>query len=69
MIGSGTIFASVTKKELANQKVFQPDFEYAEKFNQIASVIDAQIENLEKQTHLLTRTRDLLLPRLMRPRG
>lgn len=68
MIGSGTIFASVTKKELTSQKIFQPDFENAEKFNRIASTIDAQIENLEKQTHLLTRTRDLLLPRLMQAR-
>ncbi|QIL43227.1 restriction endonuclease subunit S [Acidovorax sp. HDW3] len=65
MIGGGAIFASVGKKELFGQIILQPSAEIAEKFNQIAAEIDAQIENLDSQNRQLTQARDLLLPKLM----
>ena len=65
MIGGGTIFASVTKKELYAQQLLQPDFEIAAEFNRLASEVDEQIETLVKQNRLLVETRDSLLPKLM----
>ncbi|MES2501793.1 MAG: restriction endonuclease subunit S [Pseudomonadota bacterium] len=65
MIGSGAIFASVCKKELFGQKLLQPDKETAVQFNQIATVIDSQIETLIMKNCALIEARDSLLPKLM----
>lgn len=64
-IGNGAIFASVTKDELSKQKILIPDNELLLKFNRIADHLEKQIRLLTSQNHLLTRQRDLLLPRLM----
>ncbi|OGS91794.1 MAG: hypothetical protein A2Z95_07740 [Gallionellales bacterium GWA2_60_18] len=65
MIGGGTIFASVTKKELFAQQLLQPDSKTATEFNRLTSEIGAQIETLVKQNTLLVEARDSLLPKLM----
>jgi len=65
MIGGGTIFASVTKKELFAQQLLQPDFETAAEFNRLVSEIDEQVETLVMQNRLLVEARDSLLPKLM----
>lgn len=65
MIGGGTIFASVGKKELFGQQVLQPSAEIAVAFNRIASDFDKQIEVLDQQIRSLREARDALLPKLM----
>ncbi len=65
MIGGGTIFASVTKKELENQMFICPPEILLTKFESICRPIDNQIKNLHTQNQNLKNARDLLLPRLM----
>lgn len=65
MIGGGTIFASVGKKELFGQEVLQPSTTIAAQFNRLAADLDAQIENIDSQNRSLAKARDLLLPKLM----
>lgn len=65
MIGGGSIFASVTKKQLAEQVVLVPSIEMLKKFESISSPIDQQITNLHTQNQKLREARDRLLPRLM----
>ncbi|AFY44940.1 restriction endonuclease subunit S [Nostoc sp. PCC 7107] len=65
IIGSGAIFASVTKKQLSEQLMLVPSGEIVNKFENISKWIDKQITNLYLQTQRLKQARDLLLPRLM----
>ena len=65
MIGNGAIFASVSKKELETFKIFSPQEELIEKFEEIAARLDKQIENLYIANEKLRQTRDLLLSRLI----
>jgi type I restriction enzyme S subunit len=65
MIGGGSIFNSVTKKELESQLMLVPESCVASNFETSASIIDKQIENLHSKNILLVEARDLLLPRLM----
>jgi hypothetical protein len=65
MIGGGAIFNSVGKKELFAQPLLQPSAAIASEFNRLASMIDDQINTLDKQVWQLMEARDLLLPRLM----
>lgn len=65
LIGSGTIFNSITTKDLYEVQLLQVPEPYAQEFTKHASAIDSQIENLTKKNVLLTKARDLLLPRLM----
>ncbi|MCC5642776.1 restriction endonuclease subunit S [Nostoc sp. CHAB 5824] len=65
IIGSGAIFASVTKKQLSEQLMLVPSVEIVNKFENISKSIDKQITNLYLQTQRLKEARDLLLPRLM----
>jgi type I restriction enzyme S subunit len=65
MIGGGTIFSSVTKKELESQVFVCPSKELIEAFERICSPMDNQIQNLHVQNQRLKEGRDLLLPRLM----
>ena len=65
IMGGGTIFASVTKKELYEVELMQPTDRVAKMFIEYVRPIDLQIENLQQTIDSLTKARDLLLPRLM----
>lgn len=65
LIGNGAIFASVSKEELYNQKLFVPSEKIESIFNQMASNIDDKIKVLDEQTVKLQEARDRLLPKLM----
>lgn len=65
IIGNGSIFNSVGKDELEKFQVLDPDSNLVKGFQVIACGIDEQIALLSKLVEHLTRTRDLLLPRLI----
>jgi type I restriction enzyme S subunit len=65
LIGSGAIFASVTKHEFLSQKLLTPPSSMIRAFEDISRPIDAQIRVLFLQNENLRAARDLLLPRLM----
>ena len=65
IIGTGAIFASVTKREFASQKLLIPPSNLADNFEEITLPIDNQIRLLHLQNQKLHEARDLLLPRLM----
>lgn len=65
IIGNGSIFASISKDELLEQKFLIPVNGLVKAFNNIAKSIDGKIAILVDQTTLLIEARDRLLPRLM----
>ncbi len=65
LIGGGAIFNSVTKNDVERIEVIQAEKSLIIEFNESASSIDGQIENLSLQNRLLKESRDILLPRLM----
>jgi type I restriction enzyme, S subunit len=65
IIGNGAIFNSVGKDELKKFKIFEPDKNLVIKFNETAKIIDQQIYLLTRSLENLTKTRNLLLPRLI----
>lgn len=65
MIGSGAIYASVTKEQLASQELLTPTEVLIRQFESNSVEIDKQIKNLFLQNIKLKQARDLLLPRLM----
>ena len=65
MMGGGTIFAAVTKKDLHDIELLQPAKHVGEAFMKEVRPIDRQIEGLHRATDKLSQARDLLLPRLM----
>ena len=65
IIGNGSIFTSVTKKELFGFKILVPHEDLIKKFDFIASELETQIRKLSLINNNLTKQRDLLLPRLM----
>ena len=65
MMGGGSIFAAVTKKDLHSVVMLQPSKRISEMFIERVRSIDKQIETLHQTVDFLARTRDLLLPRLM----
>ena len=65
IIGSGTIFAAITKNDLHGVELLQTADRIAEMFMAQVVPIDLQIEKLHQSNKQLTRARDLLLPRLM----
>ena len=65
IIGNGSIFASISKDELLEQKFIIPINGLVKAFNNIAKSIDGKIAILVDQTTLLIEARDRLLPRLM----
>jgi type I restriction enzyme S subunit len=65
MIGGGAIFAAITKKDLFGVELFMPPDTLIGFFENQACPIDSQIESLHKGIILLTKARDILLPRLM----
>ena len=65
IIGGGTIFAAVTKKDLHGVNLTQPPDLIVKIFVENVQPIDLQIEKLQKTSTRLTKARDILLPRLM----
>ena len=65
LVGNGSIFASISKNELLQLKLLVPSFELVKKYNDIISVIDKRIENIDNQKNLAQEARDRLLPKLM----
>ncbi|MCH8876195.1 MAG: restriction endonuclease subunit S [Chloroflexi bacterium] len=65
LIGSGAIFAAITKKDLHGVELIQASDRIPEMFMEHVRPIDLQIENLHQTIDNLTQARDLLLPRLM----
>lgn len=65
MIGAGAIYASVGKDELNGQEILTPTDKLIKQYQEIVIPIDDQIENLTKQNRILSKARDLLLPKLI----
>lgn len=65
IVGNGSIFASVSKDELLNQKFLIPERNLMMQFEKIVSQMDKQIENLDSKNKNLIEARDRLLPKLM----
>jgi type I restriction enzyme, S subunit len=65
LIGSGAIFASVTKSEFKKQKLLTPPQRLIKSFEEISVPIDEQIRVLSLHIKKLEAARDILLPRLM----
>lgn len=65
IVGNGSIFASVSKDELLNQKFLIPERNLIMQFEKIVSQMDKQIENLDSKNKKLIEARDRLLPKLM----
>jgi type I restriction enzyme S subunit len=65
MIGGGSIFAAITKKDLHNVELLQAPDWISDMFTEHVRPIDRQIENLNWTVENLKKARDLLLPRMM----
>jgi type I restriction enzyme S subunit len=65
IIGNGSIFNAVGKDELAKFKILESEKDLILKFQAATSSIDQQIESLSQSVVNLTKSRDMLLPRLM----
>lgn len=65
LIGSGAIFASVTKKEFEAQEILNPPTRLANAFEDVSRPLDKQLRVLAQQNEKLRSARNLLLPRLM----
>lgn len=63
--GSGTIFNSITKKEVEEIKVISPSSTIIHRFENIVKNIDQQISVLSAECDYLAQIRDTLLPKLM----
>jgi type I restriction enzyme S subunit len=65
MMGGGTIFKSVTKRDMLNIEFIVPPYPLLDRFEQVMKSIFRQIEILTGKNTNLCQTRDLLLPRLI----
>ena len=65
LIGSGSIFSSVTKKDMENIIILESDDNLMFEFNKIVEPMDKEIRNLLTKNKNLKETRDLLLPKLI----
>ena len=65
LVGNGSIFASISKNELMQLKLVVPSSELMKKYNDIISIVDKKIENMDNQMNLAQEARDRLLPKLM----
>lgn len=65
MMGAGTIFAAITKKDLRNVELVYPTARILNLFAAHVGPMDQQIETLHRSNELLQQARDTLLPRLM----
>ena len=64
-VATGATVPSLRQKNFTNMKLVIADMKVIRKYNKIANIISLQIDKLAHQNTLLTRQRDLLLPRLM----
>lgn len=69
LLSNGVAQQNLSTVKLKELKIYLPSEEELQKFSVLTSDFFEKIIVLNLQNHLLTRTRDLLLPRLMRPRG
>lgn len=65
IIGGGTIFKSVTKKDMERINLLTPTESLAHQFEHVVEPLEKQIDNLTQKNTTLCRTRDLLLPKLI----
>lgn len=65
IIGNGAIFNSVGKDELSKFPVFSPPSSLVQRFDEMASAIEKQLEVLSMSIRNLVKARDLVLPRLI----
>jgi type I restriction enzyme S subunit len=65
IIGSGAIYAAVTRSEFLGIELLNPPSKVVEEFCSIVDPIERQIRTLGETNERLERARDLLLPRLM----
>lgn len=65
MIGGGTIFSAVAKKDLHRVELIQPEDEIVDLFSEFVVPIDRQITSLQRTIDKLGFARDTILPRLM----
>ena len=65
LVGNGSIFASISKDELLNQKFTIPCTDVMMQYDKVAQNIDGKIATLDRQAEQLTEARDRLLPKLM----
>ena len=65
MVGNGSIFASISKNELLNQRFLVPDTELVRRYNDMAAALDQKIKSLDSAICFLQEARDRLLPKLM----
>lgn len=63
--GEGTVFGSISKKDFQSLPVVNPTDDVLMAFNEIASSLDAAIENNEQTLRSLIEIREALLPKLM----
>ena len=66
MVGGGTIYAAVTKKQLENQELVCPPLNIMDQFDDFVCLVDQQIKILTLSVEKLSKARDILLPKLMR---
>ncbi len=64
-IGGGTIFKAVTKSDMQNIRLLQPEDALIQRFESIVKPVFRLIENLSFKNVNLRHTRDLLLPKLI----
>lgn len=64
-VATGATVPSLRQNNFTKMKLIIAELELVKKYNKIASTIAFQIDRLKEQNTLLTRQRDLLLPRLM----
>lgn len=63
--GEGTVFGSINQKDLKGIKVIKPKKSLIEDFNKTVRSLDKQYFCLDKESKILTKIRDTLLPKLM----
>ena len=64
-IGGGTIFKSVTKKDMETVPFLHPELSVTQRFEGVVEPTEQQIDNLTQRNKVLRQTRDLLLPKLI----
>ena len=65
LIGCGTIFSAVAKKDLHRVELIQPEDEIVSLFTEFVAPIDRQLASLQRAVGTLCLARDTMLPRLM----
>ena len=64
-VATGATVPSLRQNNFTKMKLIIAELELVKKYNKVANTIALQIDKLKEQNQLLTRQRDLLLPRLM----